>query len=276
MNDPGTVGPLTVVTVESDDGTLTALARSGHGIPIVVVHGVMADAFAWKQVVGAITPERPVFVLNRRGRAPSASLNEGYDVETEVRDLLLWLATIGGPVDLVGHSYGGLIAVEAIRQGADVRSLVLYEPVVYPFGVDALPLVTAAVSAGNLDAAVEIINVELSGYTPEHVESLRSGPAWPKLMQLASPAGAELLAINQFAFIAPKTWTTPTTLIAGELSRNRPPYGPSVDIFLEALDVEEATILAGQDHLAHVTAPQELAHAINGGLTTGQRSGFRE
>jgi pimeloyl-ACP methyl ester carboxylesterase len=270
MSDLGTAGQFRAVTLESQDGTLTALARPGQGVPIVIVHGVIADAFAWKQVARKVAPERPVLVLNRRGRVPSAPLSEGYSVETEVQDLLRWLSTLEGPVDLVGHSYGGLIAVQAIRQGANIRWLVLYEPVAHPFGVEALPLVAAAISAGDLDAAVEIINVDLSGYTKAHVQTLRAGPAWPKLMQLTEPAGAELRAINQFALTVPQSWTTPTTLIAGELSRNRPPYGPSVDMFKETLDVESVTILTGQDHLAHVTAPQELAHAINEGLATGR------
>ena len=266
MNNHDAVGQFIEVTVESGYGTLTALARAGQGIPIVFVHGVMADAFAWKQVAKVVAPERPVLILNRRGRAPSASLNEEYGVETEIRDLLVWLATLEGPVDLVGHSFGGLIAVEAIRQGAVVRSLVLYEPVAYPFGIDAIPMVTAALEAGDLDTAVEIINVDLSGYTQAHVVELRSGPAWPKLMQLAAPAGAELLAINQFTVTAPQSWTTPTTIIAGEHSRSRPPYGPSVDMFVEALQVKDVTILWDEDHLAHVTAPHALAQAINQGF----------
>jgi pimeloyl-ACP methyl ester carboxylesterase len=270
MDDSGTTGQFSAVTVESKDGTLTALARPGQGVPVVIVHGVIADAFAWKQVAGRVAPERPVFVLNRRGRVPSAPLSEGYGVETEVQDLLRWLSALEGPVDLVGHSYGGLIAVQAIRQGANVRSLVLYEPVAHPFGLEALPLVAAAISTGDLDAAVEIINVDLSGYTRAHVQALRAGPAWPKLMQLTEPAGAELRAINQFVLTVPQSWTTPTTLIAGELSRNRPPYGPSVDMFKETLEVGSVRILAGQDHLAHVTAPQQLAHAINEGLPAGQ------
>ncbi|WP_457963829.1 alpha/beta hydrolase [Arthrobacter sp. D1-29] len=270
MADPETTGQFSTVTVESEDGTLTALARPGQGVPIVIVHGVIADALTWKQVSRNVAPGRPVFLLNRRGRVPSAPLGEGYGVEREVQDLLRWLSTLEGPVDLVGHSYGGLIAVQAVRQGANVRSLVLYEPVAHPFGLEALPLVAAAISAGDLDTAVEIINVDLSGYTKAHVQALRDGPAWPKLMQLTEPAAVELHAINHFVLTVPQSWSTPTTLIAGELSRNRPPYGPSVDLFMETLDVGSVTILAGQDHLAHVTAPQELADAINGGLPTGR------
>lgn len=270
MNNGHAVEELTEITLDSGHGTLTALTRKGQGTPVVVVHGVMADARAWRNVVKTLAPGRPILVLNRRGRTPSASLNEGYGVDTEVRDLLLWLATLESPADLVGHSYGGLIAVEAIRRGARIRSLVLYEPVARPFGSFVAPFVTAAVNAGDLDAAVEIINVDLSGYTREHVEVLRASPAWPKLLQLAVPAGAELLGINEFAFAASESWTIPTTIVAGERSRHRPPYGPSVDLFLHALHVSDVVILAGQDHLAHVTAPQELARAIDDGI--GDRS----
>lgn len=54
---------------------------------------------------------------------------------------------------------------------------------------------------------------------------------WAKLKALAVPAGAELAAIEEFDF-APSAYVSfgvPTVLIAGELSRRRPPYGPSVD-----------------------------------------------
>ncbi len=271
IDEPGAVGKFLEITVESESGTLMALARTGQGVPIVIVHGVVADAFAWKQVARSVAPERPILVLNRRGRKPSAPLGDGYEVETEVQDLLRWLSTVDGPVDLVGHSYGGLIAVRAIQRGAEVRSLVLYEPVADPFGLEALPLVAAAINASDLDAAVEIINVDLSGYTHAHVQALRSGPAWPKLMQLSEPAGIELQAINEAVFSVPQPWTTPTALIAGELSRNRPPYGPSMDRFMKVLDVQSVTILPGQDHLAHVTAAQELADAINEGFATTGR-----
>ena len=254
------------VALETDTGRLTALARPGMGVPVVVVHGVMADAFAWTEVVSAVAPERPALVVNRRGRAPSAPLGDDYGLETEVADLLLWLDTLESPVDLVGHSYGGLIASEAVRRGARARSLVLYEPVAGPFAVEVMPLLNAAVGAGDLDGAVEIINVDLSGYSHEHVATLRSDAVWPKLRTLADPAGPELTAINRFDFVAPDTWPTPTTLIAGELSRHRPPYGPSTETYRQALGLESVVILEGQDHLAHVTAPLELARAIEGGL----------
>lgn len=254
------------ISVDSPRGRLVALARSGHGNPVVMVHGVMADAFAWKRVIEHVVPDRPALIVNRRGRSPSAGLGEHYRVETEVDDLLLWLETLTAPADLVGHSFGGLVAGEAVRQGASVRSLVLYEPVTRPFGPEVIGPLTTAIKSGNLAAAVEIINVDLSGYSSDDVAALRSGPAWKRLCELAEPAAAELHAIDLFDFTAPEAWEVPTTLIAGELSRYRPPYGPSVDVYREALALDSVTILRGQDHIAHITAPIELAQVIHAAL----------
>jgi pimeloyl-ACP methyl ester carboxylesterase len=120
---------LTELTRETHEGPLAALTRQGEGTPLVLVHGAMADAYAWTKVVNSLAPERPVLLPNRRGRKPSSQIGDSYSVETEVEDLLAWLETLPGPVHVAGHSYGGLIATEAIRRGAAARSLVLYEPV---------------------------------------------------------------------------------------------------------------------------------------------------
>lgn len=256
------------IKLNSSRGTLAALTRTGNGDPIVVVHGVLADAVAWKRVVEHVAPDRPALIVNRRGRTPSVGLDENYSVEVEVDDLLHWLGTLDVPVDLIGHSFGGLIACEAVRRGARVRSLVLYEPVMRPFGPELIEPLTTAIESGDLELAVEIVNVDLSGYSRADVAAMRSGPAWKRLCELAEPAAAELRAIDHFDFTAPELSNVPTTMIAGELSRHRPPYGPNVDAYLDALAFDSVEILDGEDHIAHVTAPVELAHVIETAVTS--------
>jgi pimeloyl-ACP methyl ester carboxylesterase len=262
---------LTEITRDTADGPLVALARPGRGRPIVVVHGMMADAYGWRDVVERLVPERPALVVNRRGRRPSAPTGGSYSVATEVDDLLGWLAVLDEPVDLVGHSFGGLIAVEAVRRGASARSMVLYEPVARPFGRAAIPGISAAIDRGDLDTAVEMINIDVSGYSPDHVRGLREGPGWAKLRDLAAPLADELSAVDDFAFEpdAYRAIDVPVTVIAGEHSRHRPPYGPGVDLFRHALDQHDVVLLDGHDHLAHITGPGALAAAIESGLVEG-------
>jgi pimeloyl-ACP methyl ester carboxylesterase len=115
---------------------------------------------------------------------------------------------------------------------------------------------------------VAIINIDVSGYSPDHVQALRHSPDWRKLCDLAAPLAEELTAIDNFAFdpTAYRKLDVPTTLIAGQLSTQRAPYGPSIDLFKQALDLDDVIVLPEQDHLAHVTAPEQLAHAIESGL----------
>jgi hypothetical protein len=56
-----------------------------------------------------------------------------------------------------------------------VRSLTLYEPVVRPFGRGALG---ALREADDLDRAVEIVNLDVSGLSEEYVARLRRSAVW--------------------------------------------------------------------------------------------------
>src|SRR5690606_18901464 len=54
----------------------------------------------------------------------------------------------------------------------------------------------------------------------------------------------------------------PVALVAGELSRHRPPYGGALERVRATLGVDDVTLLPGQDHLAHVTGPDLLARTL--------------
>lgn len=250
--------------IDAPSGRLAGLVRPGDGPPLVLLHGAMADAYAWRRVASALDPARDVLVVNRRGRHPSAPVGPGYSVGSEVEDLMAWLKEWRSPVDLVAHSFGGLIAAEAVRRGAPARSLVLYEPVVRPFASQVMPTLRDAVDRGDLDKALEIINIDLSGYDREHVDALRQGPHWERLRELARPSADEIAAINDFD-VEPDDYRglgIPARLVAGATSRHRSPYREGVDFFADALGVE-VTILPGQDHLAHVSAPEDLARVLD-------------
>lgn len=252
------------------EGTALALSvRAGSGRPLVVVPGAMSDAAGWWPVVEGLSRPNPVLVLNRRGRAPSGPLGDGYSVATEVEDLLHVLDWLDDDCDLFGWSYGGLIAVEAAVRSPAVRSLTLYEPVMAPFATHALPALERAAAVGDLDLSVELVNTDVSGYPAERVAELRATRAWDVLRPLAAAVAGELQAINAHRVDrdAYRCLRVPVRLLLGELNEGRDPYGTSFARFAAAMPAARVVRLAGQGHLAHVEAPGLLARHIEEALT---------
>ncbi|GIM94183.1 alpha/beta fold hydrolase [Paractinoplanes toevensis] len=257
--------------IDRDGTRLHALWQPGTGTPLVVIPGVMTDAKGWRRVAAAIDRPEPVLILNRRGRAPSGPLGSGYGVETEVLDLLAWLDRLDEPARLLGWSYGGLVAIEAAARTAAVAQVIAYEPVVRPFGAAAVPALRAATAAGDLDRAVEVVNLDVSRYSPEHVAALRATPAWALLRQWAAPVAEELAALNAFT-PGPERWTdvkVPFDLIVGEHSRDGEPYGVAFTAVQRMLPGTAMHVLPGQGHLAHAEAPEQLGLLI-GGIIAGR------
>jgi pimeloyl-ACP methyl ester carboxylesterase len=260
--------------IERDSTRLHALWQPGTGTPLVVVPGVMTDAKGWRRVAAAIDRPEPILILDRRGREPSGPLGIDYGVETEVLDLLAWLAWLDQPTRLFGWSYGGLIAIEAATRAAAVRHAIAYEPVLAPFGATAVPTLRAAIAAGNLDRTVEVVNLDVSRYSPEHVTALRATPAWASLRLWAAPVAEELAALNAFT-AEPEQWAElriPVDLVVGEHSRDREPYGTAFTAVQRRLPAAAVHVLPGQGHLAHVAAPEALGRLV-GGIVADRAAG---
>lgn len=252
--------------IDRDGTRLHALWQPGIGPPLVIVPGVMTDAKGWRRVAAAIDSPAPILILNRRGREPSGPLGPGYGVETEVLDLLAWLDLLDSPSRLFGWSYGGSIALEAASRSAAVRHVLAYEPVLSPFGATALPALSSATEAGDLDRVVEVVNLDVSKYPPSHVAALRSSPAWAPLRGWAAPVAEELAALN--AFTPEWPLDIPIDLIIGAHSRGDTPYGTAFTAVQELLPTATTHVLPGQGHLAHVEAPESLGHLLRDIIAT--------
>ncbi len=82
---------------------------------IVLVHGAFADASGW---AGVITR------LEDRGYTVLAPANPLRGVATDSAYIASVLATITGPIVLVGHSYGGEVITNAATGNPNVKALV--------------------------------------------------------------------------------------------------------------------------------------------------------
>jgi pimeloyl-ACP methyl ester carboxylesterase len=103
----------------------------GSTSPIVFVHGDFGDGFeSWGAPCALIGKRRRMVVIDRPGFGHDLPADARFSIAGEARALLDLPAAMGVPsFHLVGHSYGGLIALEmATMQPVVMRSLHLIEP----------------------------------------------------------------------------------------------------------------------------------------------------
>jgi pimeloyl-ACP methyl ester carboxylesterase len=145
-----------IETIPSKDGTLIAYQRSGEGPPLILVHGTGGSHVRWAPILSALEPHFGLYAVDRRGRGESGDA-ASYAIEREFEDVAALVEAIGQPVYLLGHSYGGICALEAARLTQHIRKLILYEPPITSPGIpstrmDCLTVWRALLAVGKREA----------------------------------------------------------------------------------------------------------------------------
>jgi pimeloyl-ACP methyl ester carboxylesterase len=116
------------------DGISLFWSERGTGPTVVFVHGIPTDYRAWEEQTGPLSTEFRTISYSRRYAYPNARNGDLGDstVEDNATDLTGLITKLGlAPVHLVGHSYGGFVAVYlALRRPELLRSLTLVEPAI--------------------------------------------------------------------------------------------------------------------------------------------------
>jgi pimeloyl-ACP methyl ester carboxylesterase len=102
--------------------------------PIVLIHGTLLNLDSWTPQWADFAGQRRTITYSRRHHTPNPRMPDSvpYDAAQHADDLAELLRTLdAAPTDLVGASYGGLVALlTAIRHPDVVHALVLAEPAV--------------------------------------------------------------------------------------------------------------------------------------------------
>ena len=92
----------------------------GSGRPAVFLHGLASNSHIWDMVAPLLAEHFAVVALDQRSHGESAGPDDGYDFATIAGDLRLFIEALGleRPL-LVGHSWGGNVALELATTHAD-------------------------------------------------------------------------------------------------------------------------------------------------------------
>jgi pimeloyl-ACP methyl ester carboxylesterase len=254
-------------TITSQDGTRIAFWRSGGGPPLLLVHGAIADhTTTWRLVLPELEQRFTVYAMDRRGRGGSGDAPD-YDLQREAEDVAAVVDSIDEPVNLLGHSYGGLCAIEAALLTTNLRRLILYEGVPLrgadgyePGFIDRLETM---LKAGDTEGMLMTMLRELVAMPPEEIELLRSQrDACAVRLGNAPTIPREARALERYV-LAPERFInmrTPTLLLVGEASPSRELR--SAEGIAAALPNARVVLLPGQQHLAMYTAPDLFVREV--------------
>lgn len=251
--------------VASSDGTAIAAWRTGSGPPLVLVHGTTADHTRWAQVSPLFEAHFTVYAIDRRGRGSSGDAVV-YSVAQEGDDVAAVVDSIGGPVSLLGHSYGALCCLEAAMRTGQIGRLVLYEPPI-PTGIEIVPAETrAAIEAllarGEREPALLMFFRDVVHVPAGQLDMLRAHPAWPGRLAAAHTLGREIRIEAEYRldFDRLRAVRTPALLLLGGDS---PAYQHEATRRLDAvLPVSRILEMPGQQHMAMDTIPAEFVEMV--------------
>lgn len=171
-----------LVRVPSRDGTLIAAECAGSGPSLVIVHGGVGDRTRWTPMFPLLSSRFTVCAMDRRGRGASGD-SPAYSLQKEAEDVAAVVDARPRPVFLLGHSYGGVCALEATFLTKRISKLLLYEPPLQErIDLALVGRIERMIQDGKRDEAVAAFLQEVVRVSPSEVATMRTRPAWRSLV----------------------------------------------------------------------------------------------
>lgn len=248
--------------VRSADGTMIAFEKTGSGPPLVLVPGGGANDHRRWDLAGvrsALEKYFTVYAMDGRGLGESGDAAE-YELEREFEDVAAVVDAIDEPAALLGHSSGGLLALEAALRTDNLRSLILYEP---PIAVGDYKLISgetvnemqSLLEKGEKEQVLLLFLRDVAKIAPAEIEGLRSAPNWPERVKAAHTLPRALQGVGAYKFEPHRfrKLAVPTLLLTG--SESPPPMKEATKAINKVLPNSRIVIFEGHGHVAMNTAP---------------------
>ncbi|MBI1686767.1 alpha/beta fold hydrolase [Caulobacter hibisci] len=234
-----------------------ATAQTPAGKPtIVLVHGAFADSSSWNGVVR---------LLERDGYTVVAAANPLRSVSGDARSVGDVVASISGPVVLVGHSYGGSVISAAAEGKPNVKALVYVAAFAPDVGETAGGL-SGKFPGSTLKPALAP-PVPLSGGGNDlYIQQSRFHDQFaadvPEAQAKLMAAGQRPIADKALGEAATEAaWKhLPTWFIYGDQDKNIPPQ--ALAFMAERAHSRQTVVVKGGSHVVMVSHPEAVAALI--------------
>lgn len=237
----------------------------GEGRPILVIHGGMGNLDSWAKVTGRLVDRfRVARILRRQYRLDEPGRATMAQEVAAVREVA---SVLDRPV-LVGHSSGGVLALEALVADPDLYSAaVIYEPPIVldaPLGGESMVRARAAIAAGRPGTAFAVFVREVAGLRspmvgPAKFAMNRQGDRISALVERQLDDNDAIDALGR-RLEAYGEISVPVLLLEGERSPRH--LHERLDALAEVLPQVSRVVLRRQGHTAERTAPAEVAEVI--------------
>ena len=257
--------------VRSKDGTRIAVECTGKGPTLLIVHGGTGDRSRWKPLFPLFASQFTVCAMDRRGHGESEA-GSNYSLKKEFEDVAAVVNSRPGPVFVLGHSIGGLCALEAAFLTNKISKLVLYEPPLQDLDHTAVAdRMEKMIQAGDREQALVTFLREIVMVSPDEVAAMKRQAAWPSRVSGIDIQIREIRAVSKYRFDAKRTRTlkTPTLLLAGSKTAS-PQLKQATSALMDSLPKRTLVVFEGQEHNAMDRIPQQFAETVTKFLSGAQ------
>lgn len=251
------------IKVTSKDGTRIIVECAGAGPSLVIIHGGSGDRSRWTPLFPLFVSRFTVCAMDRRGHGASGD-SPDYSLQKEAEDVVAVVNSRPGPVFVMGHSYGGVSAVEAAFLTNKISKLVLYEPPLQDLDHTAVAArMERMIRAGDREQALVTFLREIVMISPSEIVKMKERSSWPGRVAAVDPQIREIRALSGYRF-DPKRVSTlkiPTLLLTGSRTAS-PQLKKATGALLESLPNRTLFVFEGQEHNAMDTVPEQFAEAV--------------
>src|SRR6266542_2951377 len=255
--------PSQVSFIRSKDGTRIAVECTGKGPSLLIVHGGIGDRSRWKTLLPLFASHFTVCAMDRRGHGESDA-GANYSLTKEFQDVAAVVNSLPGPVFVLGHSIGGVCALEAAFVTNKISKLVLYEPPLQDLDHTAVAdRMEKMIHAGDREQALVTFLREIVMISPDELAAMKRQASWLGRVSGIDIQIREIRALSKYGFDAKRMRTieVPTLLLTGSKTAS-PQLKQAINSLMDTLPRRTLVVFESQEHNAMDRIPQQFAETV--------------